>query len=503
MNALHKLSSLILTAGLLFTATGCKDFLNLQPQGVELESNYYKTEDQGYAALVAVYDVLGWDGTNGWNMFYALSDVASDDCFAGGSDASDQPTWVALDQFTMNSTLGPQAGFWAKNYAGIYRANIFLEKIDQIEATPVFKNRTIAEAKVLRAYYYFELVRLFGRVPLIVRTLGADEFYTQTQAEPAAIYAQIEQDLNDAVATAELPNSVSLNELGRVTKGAAQSLLARVILFQNDQSRMGEVAELCKTVINAGTYTLAADFGQIFTTSGEFGTESVFEIQKSGNARIGWDRFGNGGEGNYAVQFCGMRDYAGPTYAPGYGFLPVSTDLATVMQGDPRFQYTIIDGNALKTQGASYAPGYQNTDYFVKKYAPLVNQRATEGEPAINWSNNIRVIRYSDVLLMAAEALVRGNGSAAEAQGYLNQVRSRVGLPAVTASGNDLLDAIYLERRKELALEGHRYWDLIRTGKAATVLGSTGFQAGKHEYLPLPQAELDRTNGRLQQNPGY
>jgi starch-binding outer membrane protein, SusD/RagB family len=173
------------------------------------------------------------------------------------------------------------------------------------------------------------------------------------------------------------------------------------------------------------------------------------------------------------------------------------------MKNDPRFKHTIIDGKELKAKGASYTAGYQNTDYFIKKYAPLQADKAKSGEPALNWNNNTREIRLADVYLMAAEAIVRSpNGDAGKASSYLNKVRTRVGLqPFIGQTGAALLELIYKERRMELANEGHRFFDLVRTQKAAETL--KGFVKGKSELLPIPQQEIDITVGKLRQNPGY
>ena len=198
-----------------------------------------------------------------------------------------------------------------------------------------------------------------------------------------------------------------------------------------------------------------------------------------------------------------MRDYVGPIYANGWSFCPVTEELVTFMQNDPRAEHTIIDGNDLKQQGASYTEGYQNTDYFIKKYAGLQDDRATDGEPALNWDYNVREIRLADVILMAAEAYAR-SGNDAQARDYLNQIRTRVGLqPFTSVSGPALLDAIYSERRLELATEGHRFFDLVRTGRAVEELGDQGFQANKNEVLPIPQTEIDISEGNLIQNQGY
>ena len=479
-----------------------KDIIELSPTGTVLESNFYKTEPELFQGLVAAYDPLGF-ATN-FTMKMGLLNAASDDTHAGGSDASDQPSWVAYDKFTLDPNLGPQAGLWSKNYTGIYRANLVIEKAEGTVAglTADKKARYVAEAKFLRAYYYFDLVRWFGNVPLITTTPGADAIYKQTQSAPAAIYAQIEKDLKEAVATSQLPETLAADELGRITKGAAKALLGKAILFQNNNARMGEAATLFEDIINSNAYALEKNYADIFKPDNKFGKESIFEIYSSGNRKGDWGLGIDGNEGNKDVQFCGMRDFVGATYANGWSFCPISLDLVNFMQNDPRFAATVIDGKALKASGASYTAGYQNTDYFIKKYSPLAAFKATSGEPALNWGYNIKEIRLADVLLMAAECFNR-SGNDVKAQTYLNRVRARVALSAKTSTGATLLQDIYDERRLELATEGMRFWDLIRTNKAATVLSNQGFKAGKHEFLPLPQSEVDIMQGAFKQNSGY
>ncbi len=489
---------------LLLLASCTKSILDLQPIGTSLETSFYKTDAQIFQGVVATYDVLQWGGTNStWTMKLGLLNAASDDCYAGGSDASDQPAWVAMDKFTLDPTLGPQKGLWDKGYAGVYRANLILEKMQNsgIEGLSDDKKaRYTAEGKFLRAFYYFDLVRTFGNVPLIVKTLGADEIYKQSQTTPDVIYAQIEKDLKDAVATTQLPETVNIDELGRVTKSAAKALLGKVILFQNNAARMGEAAALFESVINSGYFRLEKNFSDIFKPDNKFGVESVFEIAHSNIQHGGYDSFNNITEGNYNVQFFGMRDFVGAVYASGWSFCPITEDLVNFMKTDPRFSATIIDGKALKAKGANYTIGYQNTDYFIQKYAPQIAFKAPTGEPALNWGYNIKEIRLADVMLMASESFAR-SGDETKARQYLNLVRTRVGLQPRSSSGATLIDDIASERRLELATEGHRFWDLIRSGKAASTL--SGFKSGKSEYLPVPQQEIDISQGAMKQNPGY
>lgn len=478
-----------------------KDFLELTPRGTALEDNFYKNENEVMQGIIAVYDVTQWGTTGGYTMKMPLLSAASDDCWAGGSNASDQPSWVAFDNFNMDSRIGPQGGLWSKNFTGINRANLILSKIEKAPGLSAsFKNRVTAEAKFLRAYFYFDLVRFFGRVPLITSQLSTEELYKQVQATPAQIYAQIEKDLREAYPA--LPTIVSSGEKGRVSMGAAKAQLAKVLLYQNDNAKLTEAATLFEDINRVGNpygYALMTNYAEIFNPANKFNSESIYEIPHSNNAA--WSDWGwiNGGEGNVGTQFIGMDSYNGDTYSSGWGFCPVTEDLANVMKNDPRFAATIIDGKALKAAGATYNPRYQNTDYFIKKYAPLKAYRSSSGVAEQNWPINEIEIRLADTYLMQAEALVRSGGNTTRAKELLDAVRARVGLASVAPT----LDNIYAERRLELATEGHRFFDLVRTGRAVSVLGPVGFKAGKSEYLPIPQTEIDVTKGLIKQNPGY
>jgi hypothetical protein len=478
-----------------------KDFLELTPRGTTLEDNFYKNEKEVMQGVIAVYDVMQWGTTGGYTMKMPLLSAASDDCWAGGSNASDQPNWVAYDNFNMNSFIGPQGGLWSKNYSGINRANLILSKMEASTViTPAFKSRAVAEAKFLRAYFYFDLVRWFGNIPLILKELTPSELYTQTQVGPAQVYAQIEKDLRDAIAG--LPVTVSAAEKGRVSQGAAKAQLAKVLLYQNDNGKLAEAITLFEDINRVGNpygYALLSNYAEIFNPANKFNSESILEIPHSNNAAWGDWGWINGGEGNVGTQFIGMDSYNGDTYASGWGFCPVTLDLVNALKNDPRFAATVIDGAALKANGATYNSRYQNTDYFIKKYAPLKAYRSTVGVAEQNWPINEIEIRVADTYLMQAEALLKTGSNAARAKELLDAVRARVGLASVPAT----LDNVYAERRLELATEGHRLFDLIRTGKAVAVLGPLGFKAGKSELLPIPQNEIDVTKGVIKQNPGY
>ena len=514
MKTMKKLNSntILLFVCFVFLATSCgEDWLTVDPIGKDTEANFYQNEEQIYQGLIAAYDVLSWGGTNGWSMSLGLLTAASDEAYAGGSDRSDQPAWVAWDEFNTNPELGPQEGFWNKGYTGIGRSNLILEKIavapDDLDQDLLA--RFVAEARFLRASNYFDLVRLFGTAVLTTERISPDQILSQSLVSADVIYDQIEADLLAAYNEPNLPIQTSGDEEGRVSKMVVTAMLGKVLLHRNDESRFADATAYLQEVIDSGLYDLEDDFGDIYAFDNEWGVESIWEIQHSEKSRGGWDVFDNGTEGNYTTQFIGMRDYVGPTstqymgenFATGWSFCPVTPELAELMQNDPRYTHTIIDGKMLKNLGALYTEGYQNTDFFIRKYAGIAEESAPDGEPALNWSNNERVIRFADILLMAAETLVRSGGDSGDARGYLNRVRSRVGLTPLSNSGDALLQAIYRERRLELATEGHRFFDLVRTGTASEFLPD--FVVGKHEVLPIPQREIDLSQGGLTQNPGY
>lgn len=495
MKKIYLYISLMLSA-MLITNSCSKDFLEVDPKGTTLETNYYKNADEAYKGLVAAYDPLGTECGKTYSNKIGPLNSASDDCYAGGGSSSDVPAWQVWNNYTLDAANGIQADFWSRNFTGVYRANILLSKLPNVTMDAATKTRYAAEARFLRAYFYFDLVRLFKNVPLFTAPLTPDQFFNATQSSPEAVYDQIEADLKAAIAI--LPETVPVSENGRATRFAAKALLGKVILFQNDEGRMQEAADLFEEVNTSPNYELLDNFGMIFRADNKYNKESIFEIAHTSKAMMGWESWPNF-EGNVYTQMCGPRAYVGPTYVAGYGFNPITPELVSLMKNDPRYPYTIVNIDSMKTAGiCTYEKSYQNTGYFVAKFAPLREFYSTiGGDPVINYPNNVIEIRLADTYLMEAEALVRGNGDLGKAQYYLDKVRARVGLPSVPAT----LENIYLERRLELATEGHRWFDLVRTGLAPVALASKGFKANKHEILPIPLAEL--TNTKLVQNPGY
>jgi hypothetical protein len=504
MNIMKKTTLLYcsLFAGVALGFFACKkSFLNVSPEGTVLESDYYQTPDEAFSGLVAAYNPLSWTVVSSYAPKMVLFALASDEAYAGGGSNSDNPGMQAWNTYTLAAaTPNVPPDLWSRNYTGISRANTMLEKIGNVPGlTTDLKARYTAEMQFLRAYYYFDLVREFGNVPLITTVLQQSQWFNQTQAKPADVYAQIEKDLNAAIPN--LPATVNAGtEGGRITKGAAQALLGKVILYENNTSRMLEAANDLKLVNTSPNYHLLPNYADIFNPGNKFSAESIFEIVHTASAGKGWGNWPNF-DGNVGVQMVGPRAYTGATYesaTAGYGFCPISLTLVNLLKNDPRYAATIVNIDSLAKAGkCTYAPGYQNTGYFINKFAPLAAFQGTVGDIPLNWTNDEIEIRLADTYLMEAEALVRGGGDQARAQSLLDAVRGRVGLSSVPAT----LDNIYNERRLELATEGHRWFDLVRTGQAASVLASKGFTANKNEVLPIPLVELQNT--KLVQNPGY
>jgi hypothetical protein len=488
-----------LTGAILSMCACKKSFLDVQPKGELLESNYYKTPDEAYAALIAVYDPLGMECGGTDNTYIdplGGLNAGSDECYAGGGGANDMTPWQVWNTYTMSGAVGPGPGYWDRSYTGIYRANVFLSKISGVQGLDATTQaRYTAEAKWLRAYYYFWLVRLFKNVILTTAPITTDQIYSQTQTSSDSVYAQIEKDLKDAIPS--LPATIASSENGRVSKGAGNALLGKVVIYENNNSRMQEAAGYLEQVNGSGLYSLLPNYKDNYNPDDKFNSESVFEIVHSAAQAAGWGNWPNF-EGNVYVQMTGPRSFAGPTYNSGWSFNPIIPAFAAFLHGDPRYNATVLDADSLTAAtGGSYTAGYANTGKFINKYAPLQKYTPSAGDPSLNYPNDYTEIRLADTYLLEAEALVRGGGDLTQAGHYLNAVRARVGLPAVAAT----LDNIYNERKLELATEGHRWFDLVRTGQAATVLAFKGFKAGVNEVLPIPLAELNNT--KLKQNPGY
>lgn len=478
----------LLIGGAVFLA-GCDKFLDLEPPYAQDAENYFQTPEDYENALVGAYDLLQSTFLSVW-----IGDIASDNTIAGGESVTDTEGLHQIDNMTHGGVNIELQNVWRWNYAGITRANFILEAKDNIDFAG--KDLIIAQARFLRAFYYFELVKFFGDVPLIVDTrLSVDEVSGIVRTPASEVYTQIEIDL---LAAADVLEEMPAAK-GVASKGAALSLLGKVYLYQE---KFTEAATTLQEVINSGLYSLVDDYGSNFTLAGEGNAETIFDVQYSGLEGGSYECLicleGNAGPG-----FNGIRQYEGPVYGDGNSYnLPTPELYNSFDETDPRRDITVLDIEAFiaaqpDPSSITYAiGGGGHTGYYNNKY---IKRQGEVGLPDNDLTSpvNYRAIRYADVLLMAAEALYL-TGDAGTAETYVNQVRERADMSAIS-----LTDAedIWNERRLELSCEGHRFFDLVRTGQAAEYIEN--FQVNKHELFPIPQIEIDLAGGNWAQNPGY
>jgi hypothetical protein len=489
-------------ASMMLSVSCGEDFIETTPTAVVSEDQYYKTESDAYGALIAVYDLMRKE-SGGYENMIAMLNAGSDDCYAGGGSPSDGAGLHGFDNFTLNSSTIPRS-FWGDYYQGIFRANVLLDKMSGITMDANKKARFIAETKALRGYYYYQLIMMFKNIPLITAPVAPTEFYNIQQVDRALVWEQIEKDLNEAIADSNVPDVVDLTlEAGRYSKGAMKAILGKVYMAQKKNTEAAAIlADVNGTPgsTNKYGYKLLANYADLFNIYNKYNSESILESAHTQKSNAGWGNWGSSSdEGNTLNVMVGPRGYNAktpdaPKFETGWSSNTITESLQAALSGDPRYDTTIADLKALVAAGkAAYTPGDQDTGYFLKKFMPT-NADLTDagGDIVLNYRQNTYVIRLADTYLLEAEAL---GGSGARAQSLLDAVRARVGLASVPVS----LDAIANERRLELAGEGHRFRDLVRTGKAASTL--PGFVAGKHEFFPVPLLEL--ANTKIVQDPAY
>ena len=496
MNIMRYTFKAILFFGLASTLLlSCSDdFVNISSED-ENSENFFNTEEDYQNALIGAYDLLQSSYLN-----VMLGEIASDNTLAGGESATDVPGIQEIDDMIHTPINDQLRDIWNWMYGGVNRANYILEFKDKID----FPNKAnvLGQATFLRAYYYFELVKFFGDVPLAVdqRLLFGDQ-NTIDRTPAAEVYAQIELDL--IFAADNLP--LTQTQTGRVTKGAAQALLGKVYLYQSKYSLAAPVLD---DVINSGVYDLVADYSTLFENDNENNVESVFEIQYTDVEGAGFGCL-QCSEGNVAIGFNGPRNFNGPLFESGFSFnVPTQEVFDAFDQDDARREFAILDIVAFAAAnsdfnggaGVTFTEGFEHTGYFNRKYIPRVGD-TNIGDQNLTNPGNYRAIRFADVLLMGAEAHNQGDGNDELARQYLNRVRERTTLSDVNASGSALTQAIYNERRLELVGEGHHFFDLVRTGRAAQEI--EGFTAGKNELFPIPLVEIQLAGNRWLQNPGY
>ncbi len=482
------LASLILLAG-------CEDFLDKNLQGSLTQDSFPTSASDALLATNAVYST-----TRNWNFNsggFPIMDVMSDDAHKGSNPNDQLPNVGPYDNFTFTTTADGLDRWWATLYEGIKRANVVIEKVETITMDAELKTRYIAEARFLRGLFYFDLVRAWGDVPLAISSTPPLKL---AKSDKSLIYELIVGDFIFAKDNLPLKSEYPEEELGRATQGAAKAYLAKAYLFQGDFINAEKYA---LEVISSKEYSLEPDFADANSLMGENSVESVFEV---GALSL---------EGSPGNQFANTQGVRGSPNR-GWGFNRPSVDLRDSFEpGDPRKEASIIflgetlDGVLILGDGTTPDEIKDASNNVIE--IECYNQKVwIPGDNTITqWGHNRRLMRYADVLLMAAEAL-NENNNPVDALKYLEEVRARARggnaaiLPEIAETGKDALrDIILEERRHELALEQHRFWDLVRTGKAAEVLGPLGFVNGKHDFFPIPQSEVDISQGSLEQNTNW
>lgn len=516
-NIIYASSILALTLG----SISCSDsFLELEPKTGQVEANYYKTEEQALLAVTAVYDAYS---VQNWQFVPTMSDIFSDDAFCGGSDAGDMSQWQEMERFVMTPENNSSKDLWNRCYSGIYRANLYLQKQNDIDwKKDGLKARLEAETLFLRAYMYWDLVRHYGYVPIITTVLpNVEDYKSLPQNTPTEVFTQIASDLLKAVQV--LPTVIPSSETGRISKAAAQALIARIYLYHEGFAKpvMGVTAwsdgkttidkayvqAALEQIIASNIYTLLPKYADLWDWNNQNNKESILEIQYSDKAKSG-DWGGWNINGNFSCVWLSVRNPEGDASVyPGWSFAVPTWSLASEFEaGDPRKDATLYDANTKLTK---YNKAFMNTGYFNKKYMAQAAYIGAGGDPSHNFPRNFVDIRYADVLLMASELFLTDNP--AKALTYLNLVRTR-SLGAGAALTAVTLDNIYHERRVEFGGEGLRKWDLLRRGQsyAATKINASftvpqgtpnasdfavrTFNPNTWGMFPIPASEIRNTN---------
>lgn len=490
--------------------TSCnEDFLTITPTSSQ-EAGGPATEGAIQSNLAAAYQILLLDNyaNSNYNSIVLMSDLRSDDIFKGGGDAADQGVLYRLSQFDATPDELP-AGLWSIFYTGLSRCNtaiIACENAVDVEEAKL--NQYKAEAHFLRAYYVHWLWKFWGNIPYFEEDLSVPYMAPQYTADQ--IYSEIIEDLDFVLEGDKLPMRTSVQDDGRVSRAAAMMLKARVVMYQKDEARYPEVLNDMNSIVSSEDYGLV-DFASIWDREGEFCNESIFEANHLPEGKS-WDNSWSG-FGTVLPRFISPSELSGADllsgldyYEGGWGFAPLRSEAVAIYEaGDTR-----LAASANHFQEGDYTPRFQDTGYFMAKYAARVDYDQDPNNQDLNFENNLRIFRYSEVLLNAAE-LMTMNGVAPvgtlTAQTSLDAIRTRAGLGSIPATA----DNIKLERRREFVGEGMRFWDLVRWGDAGILTESLPeFSSNRtwedyKKYLPIPQSDIDRTEGefKLVQNSGY
>jgi hypothetical protein len=490
------ISIIALCAAAAFTLASCSDdFLEVKkPDGEPLEE-YYTTDQRLNEALISAYAPLHWpDWDNkAYNDLTVDAEILGDDFYPGGEHAQDNLHWHKLFNFegNGNNTL---ATLWTDFYSGIKRCNDAIKYCSWGNGTESVRRSIDAQARLLRVYYYNILWHYYGNVPFYLENLTMP--YTAPQLKADEIYARLIVELEEIIASKVLPMRWPAADAGRVSQAMAYMLYAEMVMYQNDTARYPQALTYMKELIASPDYQLNPDYAAIWKESGEWCEESIFEINYNDDqAQRDWGDAALNAGGSVLPTLISPNKWPGGdgwnTGEDGWGFLPMRLQtLEMFAENDLRRDATVWD-----TRGVEYNNRYQDTHLWLAKYRPFSdNNKDCPGSKNLNYNNNKRIYRYAETLLNAAELILATGGSNGEATGYLNLVRQRAGLDAL---GSITEDDIINERHLEFVGEGKRYFDLVRTGRAATVL--TPYKEGyrtnswtpSKKHIPLAQSELD------------
>lgn len=496
-----------------FVLMSCDEFLDQPVKGKQVLSNYFSNEDECLKALSGCYASLSPEDWWENDFFYLTGDICSDDAFKGNPIEGDQRDFGNLARFLITPQNEWTGVKWRYSYEQIYRANLIVKNVPEAPISEDLKKQIIAEAKFLRAFAYFELVKNFGAVPLLTTPLTVDD--PKLPRSPVSeVWVQIEADLQAASTDLPEKSGQSASELGRATKGAALAYLVKAYVYQEKWS---DAEPLATQIISTTEYNLNDPFTMVWNVNNPNGSGSIFEIQN--NYHELYDA------GNALPSITRSRADG------GWGFCTPSSDLDIFMTGDPRRNATIIkEGDYVDDEHPAYDTSLSEneTGRTNRKYYLPIADRAEVDEHKRAPLNQI-LFRYADLLLLHAEAAWH-NGSLSAALLSVNEVRNRVALSPLASTGDQLLKDIYNERRMELAMEGHRYYDLkrqvgiLQSGfpRIKEVLeafvdynmnSNTDYDAGNnkgalfdvsvHTLFPIPQNEIDLSEGAIIQNSGY
>ncbi len=503
MKANKYIAICLVAAGALLTTSCSEDFLDVTNPGGEPLEEYYVNDAHIQEALYAAYDPIHWPdwGLGQYNALNIDAEILSDNVFVGGANRGDMQNWHMLANFEAdaNNTL---SSLWTVDYSGVKRCNDLLKYLDWADLTASNRASYEAQARLLRVYYYNNLWHYFGNIPFYLENLSSP--YTTKQYKADEVYNELIRELEEVIEMKSLPMKWDDANCGRVSQAMAYMMFAEMVMYQNDASRYSKALGFMQELISGSDYKLNPDFANIWKTEGEWCSESIWEINyEDANNDRGWSSpLATGGTvlptliGPNGFHYLNEFGFDGD----GWGFMPICVE--TFNMYDPADKRR--DATCLDVRGTTYTDRYEDTHIWLNKYFPRNANNADAGfDSNLNYDNNLRVYRYAETLLNAAELVLATGGNNATAAQYVNEVRTRAGLNTLSTV---TLDDIIQERRLEFVGEGKRYWDLVRTGKAATVLVPdiygyrTNSWTPKKKYIPIAQAELDSDYPALVQN---